>query len=901
MLRQSSRSATFTLIASVACCLLRGDGIATSKVAALVINPCYSSRRKSYSSRRLHQRRGYDDELDPVNFYQRESRELPHFDTHNKDNGNAFYYADRMGKDLQQNDADFDAKPDYRNPTTTSTSSRNNARKDKNKFSKDIGSIVSKVFPNAQKQQAHPMQHTDPISSTIPNLSHMISVSNEDMEKFARNAEAGGKIVSNFVRGAILNAAKLAIEVLEQNNNNNHRNRTEERNEYNDVCDFDHDLCREIEDALAASSLADGRKEDASSNFIGGDRASERTLSDSRKDNRDDEAGKYFSRTENGSNKFEEYYWRSLEEQLSESDGERSTQEKPRKMQQQKKGPSWNDTSLMMSDDRGLLPDSMYPYTRLTHQEQLPLSENEPMPLLKKKRNDILSNDDSMSKPVMTRVDDWAMGHDAKESKDDYAKLFNAIQDGPYDKMSNPFNDQKTRVNGQRKKRDDISERRYEAQDSVKLDITDEALAFARSLNLDVYEIYLSRDAVDEDAVITLQDVLAYYDRMKGQIRVRPRQRSTSEDHQRNMDDAVYSGPRGNKSKEQTERVGRNTRLAKESYNYNIHDAVYSDPRDERFSVASEPQRSGKTTPSVRYRHVSNPLRRQSKSELSPPKEPERVPRFRQYPEQRDASPAPLRPSVQRNIPDVNPTVQSLGGSRREIKSQSSLSQLIDPNPQRNREYDKNARGGPRENTFSTVPLAKLVQNPSKTEAKEAPSASLNPPPSSPLPFEQISTAQFREPYQGGRVDNFGSDPDSQHRSEGTHPKQSSEKQLLSNIHIQKHEVASSKPASSSFTLQNESAYCTNDALLMAEQYGVDLRKVAASSDEPISAEDVRHYIESRKNMRASLKDQYSSQRDSSTYIDNELTYEEFASYFDTDTMGRLQRLQDQDSRERIE
>jgi hypothetical protein len=123
----------------------------------------------------------------------------------------------------------------------------------------------------------------------------------------------------------------------------------------------------------------------------------------------------------------------------------------------------------------------------------------------------------------------------------------------------------------------------------------------------------------------------------------------------------------------------------------------------------------------------------------------------------------------------------------------------------------------------------------------------------------------------------------------------------LSNIYVEKHEVASSNPASSSFALENESAYCTNDALLMAEQYGVDLRKVAASSDEPISAEDVRHYIESRKNMRASRKDQYTSQRDSSTYIDNELTYEEFASYFDTDTIGRLQRLHDQDSRERIE
>eukprot|EP00804_Cyclotella_cryptica_P014101 CCRYP_005557-RA/>CCRYP_005557-RA protein AED:0.23 eAED:0.23 QI:248/1/1/1/0/0/2/3364/905 len=905
MTRPSSPSSTFTLITSVACCLLHGDMIATNKVAALInFTPYSTSRRKSNFVRRLYQRRGYGDEFnDPANFYQDDSGEPLRFNTKYEDNNNDFYYADSIDQYAQRTEVDFDATPDYRDPTTRS---RIKARKNKNNFSDGIDSIMSKVFSNTQKQQSFPMQPTNAKSSSIPHLSQMISISNEDMEKFAKNAKAGGKVVSNFVRGAILNTAKLAIEVLEQNNNNsnnNNRNKTQGRNTYDDVCDFDDDLCREIEDALAASSLielTEGKDKDPLSNFNAVNRERDKPPLNPTKDNRVDKSsgdsnGKYFSNPEDRSKKFEEYYRRSLEEQLSEWDGQQKIQDEPRTMRQQTRT-SWNDTALIMPDDRDLPPPPLDPPKRVTRQEQVSRSQNEPQPLLKKKRKEIVGNKESNSNPIVRRVDDRAMGYGRNGITDDYAQLFNAIQDAPYDEMRDFFDERETRVNSRRKKRDGTPESRYEAQDSVKVDITDEALAFARSLDLDVYEIYLSRDTMDEDAVLTLEDVLEYYDRMKEQMRVRPAERSTMEDRQRKNDDSGYSTPRGYSSNEQMGVVEPKVRLVNDSYN-----SIVDDPRERRSGVTSDPRRSGKITPSVRYRHVSD-RSQQTKAEASPPEEEERIPRFRHYPELRNASSTRLRPSVRRNVPAVNPTVQTLGGSRREITSQSSLSQLIDYNPERNHEYNMNARGVPRENRFSTVPLAKLVQNPNTRRDKQVLSPSLNPPPTAPLPFDQISTAQFREPYQGRRIDDIGSRPNSQHLSEGALSRLSSEKRLQPSMYEQKPRVAPQKPASSPFTKENESAYCTNDALLIAEKYGVDLRKVAAGSDEPISAEDVRHYIESRKSIRASSrKDEYGGKRDSSPYIDNELTYEEFASYFDTDTIGRLQRLRDKDSREMIE
>jgi hypothetical protein len=314
-------------------------------------------------------------------------------------------------------------------------------------------------------------------------------------------------------------------------------------------------------------------------------------------------------------------------------------------------------------------------------------------------------------------------------------------------------------------------------------------------------------------------------------------------------DETGYTGPR---LKGQTRLEARN-RFTEEDYHYNTK-GIFEQGRQRRSSVNME--RRHHVDPSIDRdpRFKPRSYDRQHDEMNSSQQKEERVPRFRQYLTKEQN--APTRPSTATTHQKPRP---------------SSISQLISPQPDRKVEYNGVARDGYRKNKMSTVSLAKLIQGPRERD------------------LEQVSTNKFREPYQG-----YESRPQTKQKTHTTYEEVKSNRLQHQPSQPTLRELSKRHTSPAPLSPQHsDSAYYTNDALEIAEKYGVDLRNVAAAPEEPISANDVKHYIESRKSIRANRE--YLAKQDP-LYIDNELTYEEFASFFDAETISRLQQNADKDT-----
>jgi hypothetical protein len=904
----SSSSSIILFTASCSLVLLRGSGSIPLADALLIASSIQPSLSRKYRFA-LYQYR-----LDPdFDFVYDGFRQDGTRNPYSPESSNAGL-ADGTHPFVQSGDGDvdFDEINDY---IESRRATRNSSRKEEKstKFSDSISDIFSKVFPNQQQKLQPHISSPAPVSPrTIPNLPK-IKISNEDIEKFTNQAKAGGVFFSNLMKEAFVHTAKLAIDAIEKSSNKIEMETTT----YNDVCDFDDELCREIEDALEATNSFKTLVEDSNKSMPPDFNSRIIEQEDKRMDSRDEKitkqpkadiAGKYFAmrsvsdnaratvgpntlsftperdtnNTGNYGNRFEEHYKRSLEQELLGLD-----ERKPQDLHENRN--YLNDAEV---EQRGRAV--LTPKNRLTRQDKVSPSRTVETPIERSKKGAAESSDHRQKLSSRSNTDNEPSAFDqmrraspgrinqgpsllqpeqetqspiVKEPyvERDRKRLDN--QGGYRPKLRSLIDADDLGVSNRMREHPRDSDERYPTNDPVKVDITDEALAFVRSLNLDVYEIYLSIQNPGSgkgkgEAVVALDDVIWYCERM--QIGPRSRHRSSPSLARFNTDETGYTG--ANTAMASNEPTQKRNNQMNVDYHFSTEDRAYSSHRESTYNVASDKQRTG---------------------------ERDRVPRFRQYPGKRIDSSGPLEHSVGNNARDTRApasarvdghdldkykSVQSLGGIGHQVRSKSSMSQLIDYNSRRRHEHrlssNDHNRNSIRSKRYSSVPLAHLVQKPRE---------------SSHHPFDQVSTNSFREPYEGGAITPGASNRVEKRLNSANSLRYHSEHTPSMTSNAPQQQMSNSATAS---TRDNKSAYCTNEALRLAEKWNIDLRKVAAASDEAITADDVRHYIESRKQVRATQRQQDARQRTKSTYIDNDLTYEQFASYFDTDTLNMLHQQQ---------
>ena len=768
----------------------------------------------------------------------------------------------------------------------------------------DIAGIFSQMFPNQSRSQISKSPSAPRVA--LPNLQHMIT--EDDFQKITSHAISGGKFFTSLVGDALFNTAKLAMGAMDRNKTRD----SMEATSYNDVCDFDDELCREIEDALAATEnfkqLTEKSRERSLSDFepllsqsvvaqkppvstsepaskpgsVRSDFSTVQQIANKFDSSTPDSRNEYYFASKEGDSRFSEYYRRSLEQQLTDIEV-RKSKKLDREESHQLSQPFVNKEPLIEG----------YKRDAASEPRSIPRAGNK---LLYGQSNvDANRQFNTVRDPSglqRTRITSNPMHRNIRDKK---FSFINEDDIGINSKSVRP-----RAVREQRQNSNNASLERGRANESIRVHITDEALAFAQSLNLDVYEVYLSSTnrisgggVLEEDAIVTLDDVIWYCDRIRigqGQMPMdrgyefgavendyRPKERRTSisTNETPNVLDMSFKDDDHFKTKYMMTRGQQDLRtdIVRETRQHQVE----RDPRFQKRYV-SQTRLQSLTPTEERSLSSGRNYGSNSKSKASPE---ERVPRFRQYPR---AQHAPrMEPSGQRDhreyktnrSKDVQYTREPRQSRRRKTQgpnpyedasrysyqNPSSMSQLIASQSKRRVEYTGRAREEIRSNKMSTVSLAKLIQGPREKE------------------LEQVSMNTFREPYQDKETKaTFTADRGRQSN------KQNDSEPMLRNgqsSHPSLRELSQRYSASASPTTlpPNDSAYYTNDALEIAEMYGVDLRNVAAGSDDPISADDVKHYIESRKIIRASRINKNPQHQDSPN-IENELTYDEFASYF---------------------
>ena len=769
----------------------------------------------------------------------------------------------------------------------------------------DIAGIFSQVFPNNSKSQNSKNPSAPRVA--LPEFRHMIV--EDDFQKLTSHAISGGKFVTSLFGDVLFNTAKFAMNALD-------RNRTSESMEatsYNDVCDFDDELCREIEDALAATEnfkqLTEKSRERSLSDFepmvvqkppvstpepsfkpgdVRSDFAYERQIVEQIDSSVPKPSNKYYFASKGGDSRFSEYYKRSLEQQLADIEVRRSKElvreidgriVEPTKLRQ----PYVDEESIV---ERNKIYATNKPGSKTRNRSKVEGQS---------KVDEYTQSDRMRESPVFqrTRVSSKTRQISTPEKR---FRLINNDVIGVGSKM-NRLKEDKEHHN--MRNVNNSSRERNRAKGSIRVHITDEAMSFAQSLNLDVYEVYLSTKQTNlggevsgEDEIVTLDDVVWYFDRIRidqehvpidshyqndvaGQGYTRLGDRQINMSSKKNSNAATDSHYIETMAKSQEE---RRVDFFREKRHHQIE-------REPRFKVRNNvpPTRLQSLTPAEK-RSLNQERYYDSNSRLKPSPD-ERVPRFKQYPRVHHVSATKLpgqrdyreyKASISKHAHYTTesrqsrrrvPQVSNQYTPRNPNQSVSSMSQLVASQPRRRTEYTGRARARARardsinNSKTSTVSLSRLIQGPREKQ------------------MEQVSMNAFREPYQDRESKiNFPA-----HRRE---PNQESNTEPIirngQSSHTSLRELSERYSAPATMSSNDSSTYYTNDALEIAEKYGVDLRNVAAGSDDPISADDVKHYIESRKIIRASRVNKNLGQYDS--HIENELTYDEFASYFDNKT-----------------
>lgn len=818
---------------SVAFIVLGSTSALCFQTDALINNNAHPSRRQSTSSL-MHQQSDSEYEYD-IYYHENDVQPQPYFNVPN-DITSFYPMQDDQFETIADVDSDQYGQDPIRNTVIGKTKTKPN----------NIMSMFSQVFPNQPKSEL-PSNPTSPRVS-LPDLHPIIS--EKDLQKLTSRAIAGGKFVSSLIGDVLLNTAKLAIGALESN-------KTAESVQsisYTDVCEFDDELCREIEDALAATesfkSLSEQSRErsstlniQAATDLMNEEVSKSNTYEAAYEPARQSDAysriqgsnsakqvSDYYFATIDQNSSTEDYYKRALEQQLIDID-----QAKSNVRMRQEVAPSVHAVK----------------------------STAEPPPLARSKLlDDNVFEQRQRDKVAATRstvrIDEQRTNPGRNTDTHDFERQSTLRRDNSSANRPARSSVSNVPVGASRPHNSRYESRKVvtdEAPDSIRLHITDEALAFARSLNLDVYEIYLSTrtpgsimsgniDGPMGEDVLTLDDVIWYCDRMQ----IGPMHRSAERRHQLKNDgrrpvrDQSRQAPKIMQSIKDHQLDARNKMIDQGRARRRSRGDVDMQPR-ERNTATREP------------RFIPRDYDKQSRLDsTSYPATDDRVPRFRQYPREKVTQRPPLR-TVSNSDPR-NPI-------RRHDHYPSSMSRLIAAEPTISSQSIRPSR----KSTMSTVSLAKLIQGPKEMDAA------------------QVPTNRFREPYQEGKPtvqrqprDNI-SGLQREVNSNSISPRVRSTQLSLREL---------SERASPVSTSEKSTAYYTEGALEMAQKHGINLENVSSGSDDPITSDDVKHYIESRKSVRASRLNGFPSQRESH----NELTYEEFASYFNSETASKLQQHQ---------
>lgn len=678
---------------------------------------------------------------------------------------------------------------------------RNNDRDNGKNNSRHVGiaDVFSRVFHPKSHHGHENHQSNDNNSNSRPSIAETrISLpdlqdpSDENVRKLLTSDAilSGGKFVTSLLGEAILRTAKFAVNTLGNNHDNNNTTATTllETSPYNDVCDFDDELCREIEDALAATEsfkrlneksettqnvMFDRERHHGVGNRGNGVQYDVNTSFDNDYTNTRTHQPNKVAKSNNDShfasstreNSFQEYYQRSLEEQLlvqrQHSKMSRRNNEKPKVLKEpshkhfnegnartpiEVKQPVIDTRALLDTNRREMTNEhskwrdgrsyNSNGYSTMKHptwhkqpqyveRAEMKKPQMPQQPSSKHYESYIESTKTKHQQQPNNRGDtiEGHVGLDlnnvgrsvsnrserSRWSGDrSYTDRSDHVKNNPREKFDFPHEENATNDANVTPRRQHMSNFARENQTTrasksgenttpVKLDITDEALAFARSLNLDVYEIYLSTQIRDSNHIVTLEKVVQYYERMRiGPWRYQFSTHETRTSAQPKVSrEAILEPPTstgGERRRRNTDNFeGRQLQQTQSAYRANLE------------------RRANERVPRFKPRNYDQQSRVQNNVTQGTDYRP---PRFRKYPTAHHASPSPLPPAYSDRY-----NLHSKKSHHASNENRSSMSNFRDS----------------RQKSRLSISLAELIQGPGERG------------------MEQVPTNTFREPYQEGR------------------------------------------------------------------------------------------------------------------------------------------------------
>jgi len=804
---------------------------------ALLLIPHPSKRRQGFALFVSHR---YGHDLSDDNFYVDDESNVNVHSNYQGEMGQ-HHPAGRKNQQNQPLDAfvanDYESGSTHRNKVIGKLGDNDNRRNNSHQ-GQGIMDVLSQVFNPSTNN--HPSSAKRPIS--LPDIQDLFP--NENVQKILTSNAilSGGKIVSSLVGEVILHTAKFAMNTL---GNNNHTNTLSEESltssHYSDVCEFDNELCQEIQDALAATEsfkvLTEKSKtenyqhvfdfeeqnvgnskdpvqhHDISTSFdaITSDRSHDftntRTQHLNRVDNKSTDGHTHFASSTQESSKYQEYYQRSLEEQLaqhqkskmspskrgisevvsrepsSRQSNERYYAKKPiiqmkqpdiidtralldkNRREMVSKHSKWRDGQPYWNGHETIKHPTQHTQTRNVEPAEVKMPQIPKQPSLKHYESYVKSTAATQSDSKVDTVKDhdgisnvsehskWSEDHSYAERsvttnniprerldslhKENSKNDANATPRFNQKHMSSFANGDSSTVNNNPRERfgftnDVNSKPRFNQRHKssfanvghasgvnsspVKLDITDEALAFARSLNLDVYGIYLSMQTTGSNRVVTLENVVQYCERM----RIGPwRYQFDTADETRTSAQPTVSRRETILERPNVKPIAGGERRR----NVDNFERRHLEQTQSADRARMEP-RANERVPRFKPRNYDQQSKVHNKTTQGTDYRP---PRFKKYPAARRASHSLPPPAyINTRNPDSNKFHYTSNENR------FSMSQLIASQPERKTEY-RNVRDSRQKSRLSTVSLAKLIQGPRERG------------------MEQVPTNTFREPYQEGR------------------------------------------------------------------------------------------------------------------------------------------------------
>eukprot|EP01082_Thalassiosira_pseudonana_P005549 g4821.t1 g4821 contig18:2-3715(-) len=451
-------------------------------------------------------------------------------------------------------------------------------------------------------------------------------------------------------------------------------------------------------------------------------------------------------------------------------------------------------------------------------------------------------------------------------------------------------------------------------EDSAKMSITDEALRLARSLDLDVYDVLLdkkigsgvkaNRGSCDSE-VVREEDVRDYYNKMKSRL-LNNLLRMEKEKQLRVPVEDLRQRASDHDNNNIADRHRIRTRVApSRQYDNELEELEFLKERIQRRLSASTKRYVRERSPNQhqqRQQQHRQPSHSQQPRQPTIPQQPwqSTIPQHPCQPitpRQPVIPQSPRQPSMERRPSYLQSTTDFQRGvyggvdpnasdekKRQGLNPPSALSQLtanMDRRAERMYENEAVRRGYRDSSPMLSVQLSQLTPSSPPLDGmhKNNPESSipqgdfnprmedrLSPPTTSdPLPFQQIDTSKFREPFQSQR-------PHTGQRPQSFGPPNMQQKRSPFSV------TANAKATS---TINNESAYCTNEALVLAEKYGVDLSLVTPENpDYPIGGSDVEQYIRGNRKQKPMRSEEVDTTTQTKSSTEDEMTYDEFASYF---------------------